>query len=157
MKWITRERPKIDRVACPWLIARFIDKAPEFIFVPPAEVIPQAALLEAIPYDVENVELSHVGPLCSFDAFLLKYQLTDPALAELAIIVRGADTDMHSLHPACAGLFAISLGLSHNFEDDHEQLRHGFVMYDALYAWCRHARGEKHNWNPQSTPTVPER
>ena len=157
MKWITREHPKIDRVACPWLIARFIDKTPEFLFVPPAEVIPQAAALGAIPYDVENVELSHVGPLCSFDAFLLKYQLTDPALAELAIIVRGADTDMQSLHPACAGLFAISLGLSHNFKDDHEQLRHGFVMYDALYAWCRHARGEKHNWNPQNTPAAPGR
>ena len=156
MKWITRERPKIDRVACPWLIARFIDDAPEFIFVPSAEVISQAAALEAIPYDVENVELSHVGPRCSFDAFLLKYQLTDPALAELALIVRGADTDTHSLHPACSGLFAISLGLSHNFSDDHEQLRHGFVMYDALYAWCRHARGEKHNWNPQGGgPTHP--
>lgn len=152
MKWITRERPKIDRVACPWLIARFIDDNPEFIFVPSSEVISQAAALDAIPYDVENVELSHVGPLCSFDAFLLKYQLTDPALAELAIIVRGADTDSHSVHPACAGLFAISLGISHNFSDDHEQLRHGFVMYDALYAWCRHARGEKHNWNPQGTP-----
>ena len=154
MKWITRERPKIDRVACPWLIARFIDDNPVFIFVPSPEVIPQAAALDAIPYDVENVELSHVGPLCSFDAFLLKYQLTDPAPAELALIVRGADTDSHSLHPACAGLFAISLGLSHNYSDDHEQLRHGFVMYDALYAWCRHARGEKHNWNLQSAPTA---
>lgn len=155
MKWITRERPKIDRVACPWLIARFIDDDPEFIFVPSSEVIPQAAALGAIPYDVENVELSHVGPLCSFDAFLLKYQLADPALAELAVIVRGADTDNHSLHPACAGLFAISLGLSHNFTDDHEQLRHGFLMYDALYAWCRNARSEKHDWNPQSTPVLP--
>jgi hypothetical protein len=134
MKWITRERPKIDRVACPWLISRFIDNDPEFIFVAPSEVIPQAAALGAIPYDVENVELSHVGSLCSFDTFLLKYDLTDPALAELALIVRGADTDSHSLHPACAGLFAISLGLSHHFRDDHEQLRHGFVMYDALYA-----------------------
>ncbi len=152
MKWITRERPKIDRVACPWLITRFIDEAPEFHFVPSSEVIPQAAALDAIPYDVENVELSHVGPLCSFDAFLLKFQLTDPALAELALIVRGADTDTHSLHPACAGLFAISLGLSHNFTDDHQQLLQGFIMYDALYAWCRHARGEKHNWNPQSSP-----
>lgn len=137
---------------CPWLITRFIDKSPEFIFVPPAEVIPQAAVLGAIPYDVENVELSHVGPLCSFDAFLLKYQLTDPALAELALIVRGADTDTHSLHPACAGLFAISFGLSHNFTDDHQQLLQGFAMYDALYSWCRHARSEKHNWNPQSGP-----
>jgi hypothetical protein len=150
MKWITRERPKIDRVACPWLIARFIDESPEFIFVPPAEVISKADELHAIPYDVERVELSHEGPLCSFDAFLKKYQLADPALAELAIIVRGADTDTHVLHPACAGLFAISLGLSHNFHDDHEQLRHGFVIYDALYAWCRYVRGERHSWNPQA-------
>ncbi len=132
---------------------RFIDESPEFIFVSPEDVITQAAALGAIPYDVENVELSHIGPLCSFDAFLLKYELNYPALAELALIVRGADTDTHSLHPACAGLFAISLGLSHNFEDDHEQLRHGFVMYDALYSWCRDARNEKHNWNPQSSPT----
>lgn len=146
MKWITRHRPKIDRVACPWLITRFIDESPEFIFVPPEEVITQAAVIGAIPYDVENVELSHVGPLCSFDAFLLEYELNDPALAELALIVRGADTNTHSLHPACAGLFAISLGLSHNFNDDHEQLRHGFVMYDALYSWCRDVRCEKHDW-----------
>jgi hypothetical protein len=149
MKWITRERPKIDRVACPWLIARFIDKEAEFIFVP-AEVATKAAELNAIPYDVEGVELSHEGPLCSFDAFLKKYRLADPALAELAIIVRGADTDTHALHPACAGLFAISLGLSHNFHDDHEQLRHGFVIYDALYAWCHDVRGERHSWNPQA-------
>lgn len=152
MRWITRERPKIDRVACPWLIAQFIDKEPEFIFVPSAEVIRLAGELGAIPYDVENVELSHVGPLCSFDAFLKKYRLDDPALTELAIIVRGADTDSHALHPACAGLFAISLGLSRNFADDHEQLPHGFVVYDALYAWCRDARGERHTWNPQSKP-----
>src|SRR5882757_7074956 len=106
MKWITRERPKIDRVACPWLIARFIDKEPEFIFVPPADVLSRAAVFGAMAYDVENVELSHDGPLCSFDAFLKKYRLDDPALGELAVIVRGADTDLHTLHPACAGLFA---------------------------------------------------
>ena len=153
MKWITRERPKIDRVACPWLIARFIDKEPEFLFVPPADVLPQAAAFGATPYDVENVELSHDGPLCSFDAFLKKYRLDDPALVELAVIVRGADTDSHALHPACAGLFAISLGLSRNFTNDHEQLSHGFVVYDALYAWCHDARGERHTWNPQSQPS----
>lgn len=127
-------------------------RGPEFIFVPPAEVIQQATALGAIPYDVENVELSHIGLPCSFDAFLLKYQLTDPALAELALIVRGADSDTHSLQRACAGLFAISLGLSHNFTDDHQQLLQSFVIYDALYAWCRHTRGEKQNWNPQSSP-----
>jgi len=153
MKWITRERPKIDRIACPWLIARFIDPQPEFIFVPAAEVLPQAAALDATPYDVEGVEMSHVGPLCSFDAFMKKHGLEhDPALIELAIIVRGADTARHDLHPACAGLFAVSLGLSRNFTDDHEQLRHGMVVYDALYAWLRHARGETHTWNPQSLP-----
>jgi hypothetical protein len=154
MKWITRERPKIDRIACPWLIQRFIDREAEFIFVPSADVTRKAAELGAIPYDVEGVELSHVGPLCSFDAFLKKYNLTEPALAELAVIVRGADTDSHSLHPACAGLFAISLGLSHNFTDDHEQLRHGLVMYDALYAWCHDVRSERHDWNPQAQAAV---
>jgi hypothetical protein len=153
MKWITRERPKIDRVACPWLIARFIDQAPEFIFVPAADVLSKAAALGAIPFDVENVELSHEGPLCSFDAFLKKYHLDDAALQELALVVRGADTDSHDLHPACTGLFAVSLGLSRNFQDDHEQLRHGFVLYDALYSWCRDARGERHTWNPQSKPS----
>lgn len=151
MKWITRERPKIDRVACPWLIDRFIDKQPQFIFVPAAEVIPQAAALDAIPYDVENVELSHVGPLCSFDAFLKKYQLDDPFLQVIAVIVRGADTDRHGLAPQCSGLFAILLGLSQLFKDDQEQLRHGFVIYDAFYAWLKHASGETHNWNPQTS------
>src|SRR6058998_4306390 len=149
MRWITRERPKIDRVACPWLVTRFIDPQAEFLFAPPAEVRVRAGELNAIPYDVEGVELSHDGPLCSFDAFLQKYALTDPALRELAVIVRGADTDRLDLAPQAAGLLAISLGLSHNFQDDHEQLRHGFVIYDALYAWSRHVRGETHTWNPQ--------
>ncbi len=149
MKWITRERPKIDRVACPWLITRFIDNDAEFVFAPPAEVKRLAAELGAIPFDVEGVELSHDGPLCSFDALLAKYGLEDPALAELAVIIRGADTARLDLAPQAAGLLAISLGLSHNFQDDHEQLRHGFVIYDALYAWSRHVRGETHTWNPQ--------
>ncbi len=149
MKWITRERPKIDRVACPWLITRFIDRDAEFLFAPPAEVKRLAAELGAIPFDVEGVELSHDGPLCSFDALLAKYRLEDPALAELAVIIRGADTAHLDLAPQAAGLLAISLGLSHNFSDDHEQLRHGFVIYDALYAWSRHVRGETHTWNPQ--------
>ena len=149
MKWITRERPKIDRVACPWLITRFIDRDAEFIFAPPAEVKRLAAELGAIPFDVEGVELSHDGPLCSFDALLAKYQLDDPSLQELAVIIRGADTARLDLAPQAAGLLAISLGLSHNFRDDHEQLRHGFVIYDALYAWSRHVRGETHTWNPQ--------
>ena len=150
MRWITRERPKIDRVACPWLIARFIDREPEFLFVPPADVIRVAAERDAIPYDVEGVELSHDGPLCSFDAFVAKYGLAaDAALGQLAVIVRGADTARQDLAPECAGLLAISLGLSRLYQDDHEQLRHGFLIYDALYAWLREARDETHTWNPQ--------
>ncbi|MFZ5524386.1 MAG: chromate resistance protein ChrB domain-containing protein [Pseudomonadota bacterium] len=147
MKWITRERPKIDRIACPWLIARFIDKQPEFLFVPPGDVLRVAGETGAVPYDIPGVELSHVGEECSFDTFLKKYGLTGPALQDLAVIVRGADTDRLDLAPQCAGLLAISLGLSHNFTDDHEMLKHGLVMYDALYAWCCHARGERHSWN----------
>ena len=152
MRWITRERPKIDRVACPWLITRFIDQEAEFVFVPPTEVNRLAKETGATPFDVEGVELSHVGPLCSFDAFLERYQLRDPSLQEIAVIVRGADTARLDLAPQAAGLLAISLGLSRNFADDHELLRHGFVVYDALYAWCRHVRDETHTWNPQRGP-----
>lgn len=155
MKWVTRERPKIDRVACPWLIARFIDTQPEFLFAPAGEVGGVAAVSGAIPYDVEGVELSHDGPQCSFDAFLKKYSLSgDDALRQLAVIVRGADTARLDLAPQCAGLLAISLGLSRMFADDHEQLRHGFVVYDALYAWLREAQGETHTWNPQRSVQV---
>jgi hypothetical protein len=154
MKWITRERPKIDRVACPWLIARFIDADAEFLFVPANEVLRGAQSTGATPYDVEDVELSHDGPLCSFDAFLAKYKIEDPALAELARIVRGADTNRLDTAPQCAGLLAVSLGLSRLFTDDHEQLRHGFVVYDALYAWLREAKGETHTWNPQRAPAA---
>ena len=152
MRWITRERPKIDRVACPWLIARFIDPAAEFPFAAPADVRRLAEELHATPFDVEGVELSHDGPLCSFDALLRKYNLTDPVLHELAVIVRGADTARLELAPQAAGLLAISLGLSRLFADDHEQLRHGFVIYDALYAWARDAKSETHTWNPQRAP-----
>ena len=152
MKWITRARPKIDRVACPWLIARFIDEQPEFLFVAPDQVIAQAKATGAIPYDVPGVELTHDGPLCSFDAFLKQYGLSDPNLQDLAIIVRGADTARPDLAPQCPGLLAVSLGLSHNFPDDHEMLKHGFVIYDALYAWLKHVRDEKHDWNPQRIP-----
>src|SRR5881394_1237710 len=137
MKWITRERPKIDRIACPWLIARFIDKSPEFLYVPADKVLRIAWETGALPYDVPGVELGHVGDLCSFDAFLTKYQLAEPALQRLAAIVRGADTSRLDLTPQSAGLYAISVGLSRNFTDDHEMLKHGMVMYDALYAWCQ--------------------
>lgn len=154
MKWITRERPKIDRIACPWLIARFIDQRPEFVFAPAHDVVRLAGELGAIPFDIEGVELSHEGPLCTFDALLAKYGLTDPALGELAVIVRGADTARLDLAPQAAGLLAISLGLSHNFTNDYEQLSHGFVLYDALYAWCKDVRHETHTWNPQRAPAV---
>ncbi|MGH7559520.1 MAG: chromate resistance protein ChrB domain-containing protein [Gemmatimonadales bacterium] len=154
MRWITRERPKVDRVACPWLIARFIDRSPEFLFVPPGEVTAKARSLGAIPFDVEGVDLSHDGPLCSFDAFLRTYQLDDPALHELAAIVRGADTEHLELAPESAGLLAISLGLSHRYRDDEEVLRDGFVVYDALYEWLRFCRAERHTWNPQRAPVA---
>lgn len=119
MKWITRERPKIDRIACPWLITRLIDKTPEFLYVPASDVLCVAQDTGAVPYDVPGVELTHMGDDCSFDTMLKKYGLADPALQILAMIVRGADTDRLDLTPQCAGLLAISLGLSHNFQNDH--------------------------------------
>jgi hypothetical protein len=150
MKWITRERPKIDRIACPWLVTRFIDQDAEFLYVPSGDVLRIAEEIGAIPYDIQNVELSHVGELCSFDAFLKKYALHDPALQQLALIVRGADTSRLDLTPQSAGLYAVSLGLSQTFADDHEMLGHGLVMYDALYAWCKHCQSESHNWPPKN-------
>jgi hypothetical protein len=152
MRWITRARPKIDRIACPWLIRRFIDRDAEFYFVPPDQVLAEAEKLGATPFDVEGVELSHDGPLCSFDTILRKYGITDPALHEIAVIVRGADTEHLELAPQAAGLLAISLGLSRIYADDHEQLAQGMIMYDALYAWARDARQERHTWNPQRAP-----
>jgi hypothetical protein len=149
MKWVTRERPKIDRIACPWLIARFIDQSPEFLFVPSKDVLRVAEESAAIPYDVPGVELSHVGEQCSFDAFLQKYALTSPALAQLAVIVRGADTARLDLAPEAPGLLALSLGLSRNFIDDREMLKHGMVMYDALLAWCVYCQNEPHSWPPK--------
>jgi hypothetical protein len=132
------------------LVARFIDETPEFLFVPPKEVLRVAEQTGATPYDIPGVELSHVGERCSFDAFLRKYRLTDPALAQLALIVRGADTARLELAPEAPGLFAISLGLSYNLSDDHAMLKHGIVMYDALYAWCVHCQNESHGWPPKS-------
>ena len=149
MKWITRERPKIDRIACPWLIKRFIDAEAEFLYVPSADVLRVAAETGATPYDIPGVEMTHVGELCSFDVFIGKYQLDDPALRQLASIVRGADTSRLELTPQSAGLYAISLGLSAVYRDDHEMLRHGLVMYEALYAWCVSCQGETHAWPPK--------
>ncbi len=136
MKWITREHPKIDRIACPWLIARFIDKNPEFLYVPAAEVMKVAQETGATPYDVVGAELGHHGDRCSFDAFVARYELVAPGLEKLARIVRAADTGRPDLAEEASGLLAISRGLSLNFKDDHEMLRHGMVIYDALYAWC---------------------
>ncbi len=154
MKWVTRERPKIDRIACPWLVARFIDQDAEFLYVPADQVLKVAEETGAIPYDIPGVTYGHEGELCSFDAFLRLHELTDPALHELAVIVRGADTARLDLAPQCAGLLAQSLGLSALFPDDHEMLGHGMTMYDAYYAWIKQARNETHNWTPLPMPTA---
>jgi rhodanese-related sulfurtransferase len=148
-RWVTRERPKIDRIACPWLVKRFVDPEAEFLYVPTPVVRRAAAEREAIPYDIPDVELSHDGDLCSFDAFIGHFRLRDPALDELALIVRGADTNRMDLAPQAAGLAALSLGLSLNFENDHDMLEKGMFVYDALYSWCRKGKAEVHTWNPE--------
>jgi hypothetical protein len=144
MKWMTRERPKIDRIACPWLIKRFVDKDAEFIYVPKDQVLAKANELNAIPYDIPDVEYSHVKEFCTFDAILKKHSITDPALLQIAVIVRGADTARFDLAPQAAGLWAISVGLSHDIDDDHEMLRVGMRIYDALYSWAKYVQHEKH-------------
>ncbi len=149
-RWITRERPKIDRIACPWLIRRFVDPRAEFLYVPASEVFAVAQAEGATAYDIPGAPLEHDGDFCSFDAFVKAFDLRDPALDTLAMIVRGADTGHPSLTPQSAGLLAISIGLSHNFPNDHAMLEHGIVLYDALYAWCRHVRDERHDWVPAS-------
>jgi hypothetical protein len=136
MKWITRARPKIDRIACPWLVARFIDRSPEFLYVPAGDVMRVAEATGAVPFDVADVELGHHGERCSFDAFIEKYDLGDPGLRRLALIVRAADCGRPELAAEAPGLLTISKGLSLNFADDHEMLKHGMVVYDALYAAC---------------------
>jgi rhodanese-related sulfurtransferase len=146
--WITRRRPKIDRIACPWLIRRFIDANAKFLFVDPAYVADTAREFGAIPFDIADVEISHEGERCSFDTLLKLFGLeSEPSLAKLALIVRGADTARPDLAPEAAGLHAVSLGLSALAgDDDHGLLRQGFVIYDALFAWLRFAADEKHNW-----------
>jgi rhodanese-related sulfurtransferase len=151
-KWVTREHPKIDRIACPWLIQRFINPNAEFFYVPATDVLRAAEATGAIPYDIAGVEFTHEGERCSFDTILRIYDITDPPLQRLATIVRGADTSRHDLAPQCGGLFAISLGLSANFPNDYEMLLHGMVMYDALYSWCRSLQAETHNWPSASDP-----
>lgn len=148
MKWITRERPKIDRIACPWLIKRFIDKDAEIIFVPFEDVKLKAEELNAIPFDVPDVEFSHYNDECTFDYFLKKYALKDSGLHAIAPIVRGADTDRHDMAEQASGLWAISAGLAYNFNDDQKLLEKGMMIYDALYSWAKYLRHEKHTQQP---------
>src|ERR1051325_10646772 len=143
MKWITRERPKIDRIACPWLIKKLVDPEAEFIYVPKEQVFDKAKELNAIPYDIPGAEYTHEGELCTFDFIIKKHRLTDEALQQLAEIVRGADTDRFDLALQAAGLWAISAGLSYNYKDDHEMLAIGMKMYDALYSWAKYVKEEK--------------
>jgi len=146
MKWITRQRPKIDRIACPWLIKKFVDAEAEFIYVPNEEVFAKAESLHAIPYDIVGSEYTHEGERCTFDYIIKKHGLTDPAILQIAEIVRGADTDRFDLAQQAAGLWAISAGLSYNFKDDQEQLAFGLIIYDALYSWAKYVHEEKHTW-----------
>jgi len=147
MKWITRERPKIDRIACPWLIKKFIDKEAEFIYVPFSEVLNKAKELNAIPFDIPSVEFTHYNDQCTFDYFVKKYQIKDPAVSIIAVIVRGADTDRHNIAKEAAGLLAISAGLAYNITDDYQLLQTGMVLYDALYSWATHLYNQKHLQN----------
>jgi AraC-like DNA-binding protein len=148
MKWITREKPKIDRIACPWLIKNFVDRDAEFIYTAPDKVKEQAEVLEAIPFDIPGVEFSHYEDKCTFDYIIQKYKITDPALEILAVIVRGADTDRHDIASQASGLWAISAGLAYNVTDDYELLQKGMMIYDALYSWAKHLQNEKHTQNP---------
>jgi rhodanese-related sulfurtransferase len=149
-RWITRERPKIDRIACSWLIRRFIDRDAVFYFVPADSVVAAARELDAVPYDIPGVDFSHDGELCSFDAFTKRFGLAEPPLDRLATIVRGADTARLDLAPQAAGLLALSLGLSAICPDDHEMLEQGMIFYDAMYGWTRGAVAETHGWPPQA-------
>lgn len=146
MKWITRERPKIDRIACPWLIKNFVDAQAKFIYVPKEEVLEKATALNAIPYDIPGAEYTHEGDRCTFDYIIKKHHLTDQALLQLAEIIRGADTDRFDLAPQAAGLWAISAGLSYNFPDDQKMLAFGMKVYDALYSWAKYVQEERHTW-----------
>ncbi len=148
MKWITRERPKIDRIACPWLIKRFIDKEAEIIYVPFGDVIAKAKELNATPFDIPDVEFTHYGDHCTFDYFIEKYKITDPALHTIAVIVRGADTDRHDIANQSSGLWAISAGLAHNETNDQLLLEKGMLIYDALYSWAKYLQQEKHTQSP---------
>jgi AraC-like DNA-binding protein len=147
MKWITRERPKIDRIACPWLIKKFVDAEAEFIYVPFDEVLAKAEVLNAIPFDIPNVEYTHYNEECTFDYIVKKHEIKDPAVLIIAKIVRGADTDQHDLAKESAGLWAISAGLSYNITNDTDLLTNGMVIYDALYSWATHLYKQNHLQN----------
>jgi rhodanese-related sulfurtransferase len=150
-RWVTRVRPKIDRIACPWLIRRFIDRDAEFLFVEPDYVQDVAKEVGGIPYDIDGVAMSHRGDTCTFDTLISEFGISDPSLATLALIVRGADTARMDLAPEAAGLLAVSLGVSQlSGGDDRGALARGFPVYDALYAWARHAKAETHNWPPKA-------
>ncbi len=144
--WVTRHRPKIDRIACPWLIRRFVDPTARFLFVAPTEVSAVAERFNATPFDIEGVAFSHRGDGCTFDAMIADFGLASPALNRLALVVRAADTDRHDLSPQAAGLLAISVGLSRQYRDDLEQLQAGLTLYDALYRWARDGHDEGHDW-----------
>jgi hypothetical protein len=150
--WVTRARPKIDRIACPWLIRRFVDPQAAFLFVPPGDVIAVAERFDATPFDIEGVYWSHRGELCTFDAMIEEFGLASPPLLQLASIVRGADTARLDLAPQAAGLLAVSLGLSRMIKNDLDQLDAGMLIYDAFYRWCRDAVDETHNWPQAATP-----
>ncbi len=148
--WVTKQRPKIDRIACPWLIRRFIDPNAQFLFVAPSEVLGVAEKFGATPFDIEDVFWSHRGELCTFDTMLEEFDLKTKTLKHLATIVRGADTNQHQLAPESAGLLAASLGLSRMYRDDNAQLDAGMLIYDAFYRWSRDATNENHDW-PQTS------
>lgn len=149
MKWITRERPKIDRIACPWLIRNFVDREAQFFYVPKEKVFERAKEMGAIPYDIPGAEYTHEGKSCTFDYIIKKHRINDPSVKMIAEIVRGADTDRFDLAPQSAGLWAISAGLSYNYQNDFEMLDIGMKIYDALYSWAKYVQHEKHNWNPE--------
>jgi hypothetical protein len=153
-RWVTRERPQVERIACPWLIRRFIDPRAEFFYVPPHQVLTKATELQAVPFDVPGVELTHRWEQCTFDAFQEAFDLHSPAMDQLARIVRGADTDRSAIAPQAAGLLAISMGLSRLYADDHEMLEAGMLVYDALYEWCKNGQADVHKWQAHELPPV---
>ena len=147
-RWVTRHRPKIDRIVCPWLIRRFVNPNAEFLYVPPSEVLDVADRFNALPFDIPNTFWSHRDDTCSFDTMVTEFGLASPALDRLALVIRAADTDRHDLSPQAAGLLALSVGLSRQYKDDIDQLNAAMPLYDALYRWARDGFEEGHDWPP---------